>query len=102
MSPNDKQVPDSTVMKLLKGMEQQRQQEEKVIENVKEYTRVLNKWAGTENGRYILKHLEKYAKIYSVSKHSDVVRMAEERGTRNFYLEMIHQFLNETNRQEIR
>lgn len=98
----DKQIPDSTVMKLLKGMELQKQQEEKVIENVKEYTRVLNHWAATKNGRYIIKHLEKYAKIYSVSKHSDVVKMAEERGTRNFYLEMIHQFLNATNKQEIR
>lgn len=53
--------------------------------------------AKTKNGQFILSYLEKYAGIYSVDKSSDVIKMAENRARRNYYLEMVHQFIHPAN-----
>lgn len=97
----DPNPPKSTVERILAESLKSKDVDEKVIENEKEYKAALNAVAKTRNGRLVLKYVLRYSKIYSVSTTSDVLKLADERTRKNFWLEMFGRYLDKTNRMEI-
>jgi len=92
---------DSTVLKLLR-MAQETDTKREVVKEVEgDYIKALNAVAKTKNGQFVLKYLLKASGIYSVEVGSDIVKMADTRGRKNYFLEMIWNYLTPTSKQEI-
>lgn len=94
-------LPDSTVMKLLRMAADTKEQNSAVKEVEAEYRKALNGIAKSKNGQFVLKYLLIASRIYSVEYGSDIVRMADARGRRNYFVEMIWQYLTPQSKQEI-
>lgn len=102
---NDKEsglmFDDSTVMKLLRAARERDEKKEIVKEVEAEYRKALNAVASTKNGQFVLKYLLKASGINSVDYGSDIVKMADARGRRNYFLEMVWNYLSPASKQEI-
>lgn len=97
----DVRFDDSTVMKLLRDAANRNEKRDVVKEVEAEYRKALSAVANTRNGQFVLKYLVKASGINSVEYGSDIVKMADARGRRNFFLEMIWQYLTPAAKQEI-
>lgn len=92
---------NSTVMKLLKAAREQDTKRDIVKEVEADYAKALNAVAKTRNGQFVLKYLLKASGIYSVEFGSDIVKMADNRGRKNYFLEMVWNYLTPASKQEI-
>ena len=92
---------DSTVMKLLRLAQEKDQKRDVVKEVEAEYIKALNGIARTRNGQFVIKYLLKASGVYAVETGSDIVKMADARGRRNYFLEMVWNYLTPANRIDI-
>lgn len=86
-------------------MLQRRQEKEKqellLKEEIEEYRVVLNRLFSSPDGQYFLKKLIKYCGIYLFDNAPPDGRLAEEKGKRKVYLELIRPYLHTTVRQQV-
>ena len=86
-------------------IEERRKQEElakaRIAEERAEYSKALNAIFASDNGKFVAKHMYKYAGIEDVDSNPPDGRLAVEKGKRQFFLETIWRLLDKTTKMEI-
>ncbi len=86
-------------------IEERRKQEEnaraRLAEEKEEYTKALNAIFASDNGKFVAKHMYRYAGIEDVDNNPPDGRLAVEKGKRQFFLETIWRLLDKTTKMEI-
>lgn len=89
-----------SIDKLLDQRKKTEEQRELLKEEIADYTAALNRLFASPDGQYLLKKWAKYAGIFSFDNLPPDGRLAEEKGKRKFFLELIWQFLDKTIKME--
>lgn len=103
----DKEPPaprfdDSTVLKLLRLAQERDEKNEMNKEFEAQYIKALNAVAKTSNGAFVLRCMLRTSGIYSVESGSDIVKMADSRGRKNYFLQMVWNYLTPASKEEIK
>lgn len=100
-SPSDRFRNHDSIDKI----EEQRQRDKdaiaRVAEEQLEYKKALNAIFASDNGKFVAKHMYKYAGIEEVDSNPPDGRLAVEKGKRQFFLETIWRLLDKTTKMEI-
>lgn len=89
-----------SIDKLLEQRQKAEQQRELLKEEIADYTMVINRIFASPDGQYLLKKWTKYAGIFSFDNNPPDGRLAEEKGKRKFFLELIWLYLDKTLKME--
>ncbi len=105
MSPNDPPIGYnpmslSSIDKINEARKQDEHRRELLKEEIADYTLVINRLFSSPDGQYLLKKWARYAGIFSFDNLPPDGRLAEEKGKRKFFLEIIWQYLDKTIKME--
>lgn len=89
-----------SIESLLEKRQKEEQRRELLKEEIADYTAALNRIFATPDGKFLLKKWTRYAGIFSFDNLPPDGRLAEEKGKRKFFLELIWQFLDKTLKME--
>lgn len=91
----------NTVDKLLSQRAEKTRQQEVVIENMEEWQEVLNRIFTSDDGKLFAKYLLRHCGIFNKEDSTNHIKMIENIGKRNVYLELIRPYLDVLTRSEI-
>lgn len=91
----------SVVDKLLRERMATKDQAQILVDNEKEWARVINLFASTDNGRYFFKILVRICGVFKVDADIAPTKMLEDKGAREVYNKWIRPYLDRSLRMDI-
>lgn len=91
----------TTAEKLIASRVKNKEQKEKVIENMEEFKKALNGVAASPNGNYVLKIFIKALGVFAVKPNCDGMSLVKDKALREFYLSFIRPYLDDEIRQDL-
>lgn len=91
----------SIVDKMASQQQTQDEAVQKTLENEKEWKAVVNRMLDTPDGRYFMKYMLRYAKLFAIDNPHYQVLNIETTGKRKVYLELIRPYLDHALRAEL-
>lgn len=83
----------SVIERLVKDRKDKAHNREKVIENIEEWKKAINRICGTHDGQLLIKYMIRHNGLYNVDNSINHAKMIEDNGKKKVYLELIRPFL---------
>jgi hypothetical protein len=90
-----------TIDKIEEAHKRDAEAKARIAEEREEYAKALNAIFASDNGKFVAKHMYRYAGIEDVDNNPPDGRLAVEKGKRQFFLETIWKLLDKTTKMEI-
>lgn len=100
-SPSDRFRNHDSIDKIEEARKRDEDAKARVAEERAEYSKALNAIFASDNGKFVAKHMYKYAGIEDVDSNPPDGRLAVDKGKRQFFLETIWKLLDKTTKMEI-